>query len=291
MNFSVSNISDLGRRFLQSNILLYFVVLLLAVKLFSGLIFINFPQNIFFADITKATLEIFANQTRQSLGLAPLSESQKLNQAARLKAEDMVQNQYFSHTSPIGITPWFWFLRTGYNYKYAGENLAIGFFDSEQVYNAWLNSPSHRANLINPNYKEIGTAVLQGFGQNNAIIVVQLFGSLQPEPKREPVEVKEPPEENTNVPENNGQAVLSQSTESPFLSFMVYNYDELLESIVFGISLLIIGVLVFIIIFSPTMFSRKEFILRSAVLLISLAAADLLSQNIITLIIPHNITI
>jgi len=106
-----------------------------------------------------------------------LAESAKLNQAAQLKAENMVANNYFNHTSPSGISPWYWFTKVGYNYKYAGENLAIGFFDSQEVYQAWLNSPEHRANIVNPNYTEVGTAVLSGFGSNNTIVVVQEFGS------------------------------------------------------------------------------------------------------------------
>lgn len=119
-------------RFLQSNALLYCVVLLLTLKIVAISISINFPQNIFFADITKSTLENFVNQTRQSLRLQPLSENKKLEQAAQLKAENMIQNQYFSHTSPSGVTPWFWFLKAGYSYRYAGENLAIGFYDSKK---------------------------------------------------------------------------------------------------------------------------------------------------------------
>ena len=175
-----SESNDYKSRFLQSNILLYFVVLLLALKIVATLISINFPQNIFFADVTKSALENFTNQTRQSDGLKTLTENQKLDQAAELKAENMVQDKYFDHTSPTGVTPWFWFLKAGYNYKYAGENLAIGFYDSKEVYDAWLNSPSHKTNITNPNYTEVGTAVLSGFGQNNTIVVVQEFGSQLP---------------------------------------------------------------------------------------------------------------
>ena len=87
-------------KILQGNILLYCVVLLLVLKIFTIVISINFPQNIFFADITKSALENLVNTTRQSYGLAPLTENKKLNEAAKLKAENMVQNQYFSHTSP-----------------------------------------------------------------------------------------------------------------------------------------------------------------------------------------------
>jgi len=164
-------------KFLQSNLLLYFVVLIFVFKIFITLVSINLPQNIFFADIAKSALESFVNQTRESNGLKPLAESAKLNQAAQLKAENMVANNYFNHTSPSGISPWYWFTKVGYNYKYAGENLAIGFFDSQEVYQAWLNSPEHRANIVNPNYTEVGTAVLSGFGSNNTIVVVQEFGS------------------------------------------------------------------------------------------------------------------
>ncbi|MCX6723023.1 MAG: CAP domain-containing protein [Candidatus Staskawiczbacteria bacterium] len=124
-------------RFLQSNLLLYCVVLLLTLKIVVTLISINLPQNIFFADITKLVLQNSVNQTRQSSGLKPLIENQKLNQAAQLKAQNMVANNYFAHTSPTGVSPWFWFLKVGYNYKYAGENLAIGILiiqKSEQLF-------------------------------------------------------------------------------------------------------------------------------------------------------------
>ena len=169
-----------AKKFLQSNALFYCVVALLVLKIAALAASVNFPQNIFFADITKNSLEILANQTRQSLGLGVLTDNPQLDQAAREKAEDMVKNGYFAHTSPTGITPWHWFKSAGYTYKYAGENLAIGFFDSTEVFNAWMNSPSHKENLLNPNYKEVGTAVLGGFGGNNTIVVVQLFGSQLP---------------------------------------------------------------------------------------------------------------
>jgi uncharacterized protein YkwD len=169
--------STILNNFLKSRVLLGFVIFVFVLKVSTSLVFVNFPNNIFFADITKSTLVNLLNQSRQSFGLNSLTESQKLDQAAQLKAEDMVKNGYFSHTSPAGTTPWHWFSQAGYNYKYAGENLAIGFYDSKEVYTAWLNSPSHKENMVNPNYTEVGTAVLGGFGNNNAIVVVQLFGS------------------------------------------------------------------------------------------------------------------
>ena len=150
MNYSLKTDEIISKfvRFLQSNILLYCVVLLLVLKIGTTLISINIPQNIFFADITKFALENFANQTRQSLGLAPLVVNEKLNQAAQLKAENMVQNNYFDHTSPPGVTPWFWFKQAGYSYKYAGENLARDFTNPNSAVEAWMNSSTHRENIL-----------------------------------------------------------------------------------------------------------------------------------------------
>ena len=317
--------SEKNIKFLQSNALLYCVVLLLALKIVTILVSINFPQNIFFADITKSTLENLVNQTRQADGLAPLIENQKLNEAAQLKAENMVQNQYFNHTSPSGISPWFWFAKAGYNYKYAGENLAIGFFDSKEVYDAWLNSPSHKANILNPNYKEIGTAVLNGFGQNNTIVVVQEFGSQLPAKietvksnNTKPVATEQKtntplPTFKTNEPTPTTAAgainekVLSQTAESTdslgvakgasnnlfsrVLNYIMYNYDGLLQNIVYGVSLVIIGLLLTIIFFNSNITFKKQLIARSILIVVLLSATILLSSPIIVSLIPHKILI
>lgn len=306
------------QRFLQSNILLYCVVALLILKIAAMGVSINFPNNIFFADITKTALQNFVNETRQSLGLNSLLESQKLDQAARLKAEDMVKNQYFQHTSPQGITPWFWFSKTGYNYKYAGENLAIGFFESNEVFQAWLNSASHKANLLNPNYKEVGTAVLDGYGQNNTIVVVQLFGTEQtqktaapaqnntvnpPVAQPAPAETVEPAQ---TEPVNTPEKVLSQTTEpilapiqnasadnpySRFLNSILYNSENVVQNITFGLSLIIIGALIFVIFSSFNTPFKGALIFRSLILIIVLSTSLLISKEMIISIIPHQIII
>jgi uncharacterized protein YkwD len=169
--------NDFTPRLLQSKMLFYVVVGLVILKIATVVFFIPFSENSFFADISKNDLVYLLNQSREQAGLNPLSENAKLDQAAYLKALDMVQKGYFAHQSPQGVTPWFWFSQAGYRYSYAGENLAIGFINSKDLFNAWLNSPEHKANVLNPNYKDIGTAFLQGFGNNGAIVVVQLFGA------------------------------------------------------------------------------------------------------------------
>jgi uncharacterized protein YkwD len=101
-----------------------------------------------------------------------------LQAAAQEKADDMVKNGYFAHTSPLGVTPWYWFGNVGYDFSYAGENLAVNFSDSQDVTNAWMNSPEHRANILNAHYTNIGMAIATGtFQGQSAIYVVELFGT------------------------------------------------------------------------------------------------------------------
>jgi len=164
--------------FLKSKFLLFLVLALFLIRLFLAVFVFYFPQSNFFAAVNKSALLNFANQERQSAGLNTLKEDSRLNDAAYLKAQDMLRNDYFSHTSPSGVSPWYWFSKAGYDYKYAGENLAIDFLDSQELHNAWINSASHRDNIINPNYSSIGIAIVSGeHGGEETTIVVQFFGS------------------------------------------------------------------------------------------------------------------
>ncbi len=174
--------NDYDPKFIKSKVLLYFAFFIFILKIGIVALFIPLPQNIFFADLTKIGIVNALNESRVNLGLNPLNQNEKLDEAALLKAYDMVSKGYFSHQSPEGVNPWYWFVRAGYKYKYAGENLAVGFIDSKTLFDAWISSPSHRDNILSPNYQEVGTAILYGF-QNNAILVVQFFGSSQNETK------------------------------------------------------------------------------------------------------------
>ncbi len=114
------------------------------------------------------------NQDRVRHGLSELVLNPKLNLAAMAKAEDMLANGYFAHESPVGTKPWHWLKSLGYNYSYAGENLAQGFSDAMELENSWMSSPTHRANILSPFYSEVGLAVV-GSGSSN--LVVQFLGS------------------------------------------------------------------------------------------------------------------
>ena len=91
----------------------------------------------------------------------------------------MLAKGYFSHNTPSGQTPWDLITASGYNYITAGENLAVNFTQAENVETAWMNSPDHRANILNKSYQNIGIGIAQGLYQGHqAIFVVQMFGAL-----------------------------------------------------------------------------------------------------------------
>jgi len=129
-------------------------------------------------NIDSMVLIELTNKDRIAQGLAPLSYNAKLAASSNLKADDMAKGQYFSHDSPSGVTPWHWFSTAGYTYRYAGENLAVDFSDSASIETAWMNSPGHRANILNPNYTEIGISLAKGIHKGReAIYVVEHFGT------------------------------------------------------------------------------------------------------------------
>jgi uncharacterized protein YkwD len=132
--------------------------------------------------VTPSNIIELTNQSRAGSNLTPLTESSALDAAAQNKANDMLAKQYFAHVSPSGETPWDFIANAKYNYIIAGENLAINYFTAEGVEQAWMNSPGHRANILNSNFENIGIGVSQGQYQGfPAIFVVQMFGTPLPQ--------------------------------------------------------------------------------------------------------------
>lgn len=146
------------------------VIVLVAVSLYTVPVR---PSNVTVDNIVRLT-----NQARLQNKVKQLATNALLNNAAQSKANDMIRQQYFAHISPTRVTPWFWFKQAGYNYRYAGENLAIDFVESEDVINAWLASPTHRRNLLSTNYRDVGVAVASGkIDGVDSLLVVQMFGT------------------------------------------------------------------------------------------------------------------
>lgn len=118
------------------------------------------------------------NQDRAKLNVPALEADIELSQAALEKANDMISHNYFAHVSPTGVTPWEWIGQSGYDYSFAGENLAINFTDPQAQHAAFMQSESHKKNILNPKYKEIGVAVIAGkINGKQTIITVQEFGA------------------------------------------------------------------------------------------------------------------
>lgn len=117
------------------------------------------------------------NDSRRAARLVPLAENSKLALAAEEKVADMFRQQYFAHTSPDGRRPWSFFAAQGYRYLAAGENLAVDFLTAAEAEQAFLASPTHRANILNPAYTEIGVGVGQGeYRGRPSIMIAQYFG-------------------------------------------------------------------------------------------------------------------
>jgi hypothetical protein len=129
------------------------------------------------ASVIVSVLVDLTNTKRTDQNLQSLKINPILTEAAQMKANDMAEKGYFSHTSPDGKSPWHWFIKANYRFIYAGENLAVDFSESEDVVNAWLNSEDHRENLLNGKFSEIGIAVAKGkLNGRDTLFVVQMFG-------------------------------------------------------------------------------------------------------------------
>jgi len=129
------------------------------------------------ANITEKNIINLTNLERTKEGLEILDKNPLLREAAKQKALDIIENGIFSHTIDNNSFSK-WIKDAGYEYSFIGENLAIDFISSESTIKAWLKSPSHKENLLNERFEEIGVAVLEGeFENNNTVLVVQIFGT------------------------------------------------------------------------------------------------------------------
>lgn len=125
------------------------------------------------------TLINLTNKARTENGVTvTLTKNSNLSRSAQKKLDDMFSQQYFEHVSPQGISVSNLGSQVGYDYIVIGENLALGNFKSNQdLIDAWMNSPGHRANILRADYKDIGVGVAQGQYDGHLVwVVVQHFG-------------------------------------------------------------------------------------------------------------------
>lgn len=223
-----------------------FGLLFLGFQLLISTFVILKPEVLGFASqISPVRVIELTNQERAKVGAPALNLNPVLSEAAQRKAGDMFAFNYWSHNSPSGRSPWDFFKEVGYRFSVAGENLARDFASPEAVVTAWMASPTHKENILNPSYREIGIAVVDGdLGGVETTLVVQHFATpvvtvaqkpLEPEVLKEtavtqktPVpietevesqeEVEEKPQPMAALPQ--ATAALAQATgkEKPLLS-------------------------------------------------------------------------
>ncbi|MCF6408948.1 SafA/ExsA family spore coat assembly protein [Pseudalkalibacillus salsuginis] len=110
----------------------------------------------------EAQIVDLVNQERAKHGLHPLKANWELARVARYKSKDMLQNNYFSHTSPTYGSPFTMMRNFGISYRTAGENIAAGQPTAQAVMKAWMNSDGHRKNILSNNFYEIGVGYAEG---------------------------------------------------------------------------------------------------------------------------------
>ena len=134
---------------------------------------LGYASNITVIQVIEST-----NGLRSGSGIGTLRYNEQLSRAAVAKAQNMFSEGYWAHTSPSGREPWDFIKSSGYRYRIAGENLARDFDSTSPMMDAWMNSPTHRANIMNPRYEEIGVAVVDGLLNGiETTLVVQMFGT------------------------------------------------------------------------------------------------------------------
>lgn len=287
---------------------------------------VYFPKSAFFAKIISYDLIALLNSQRQTLGLSALKENSQLKQAAELKAQDMLDKDYFSHQSPEGLTGWYWIKQTGYAYQIAGENLAIGFIDSSEVHRAWNESSLHRQNLLRPDFIDVGIAVAEGdFEGSRVTVVVQLFGTPKQTPQIVPaaeakesetplleiptviVEPEPVPAVSEETPQGQEPALEPESTSGPiekpfefnFWGFLIDKYNQVGRQLILAIAALLVFILLvnFLIaligsaLMKPRRVAVGGFMPRVILMILGLGLLSFLDKSLIIQIIPHSLEI
>lgn len=175
------------------------------------------PQVLAFAaEMGRSGLLAGTNDARANQSLPALSANSQLNNSAQAKAEDMATKDYWAHVAPDGTEPWFFFKQAGYPYVRAGENLAYGFASSQAAIEGWLNSPSHRANIMG-DYTEVGFGIANApnfQGEGPQTIVVAHYGA-RAAPVPAPTPAPAPATQTTKPPTPPVVPPVTQPTPAP----------------------------------------------------------------------------
>lgn len=246
------------------------------------------------ANISTGELLSLTNQKRQEAGLAPLVLNDSLSQAAYKKAQDMLFKNYWSHNAPDGTTPWVFVKSSGYDYLFAGENLARGFTTAPDTISAWMNSPGHRDNMLSANYKDIGFAVVTGnLTGDETVLVVEMLGKRNADQNSQSIQagnqiaVSQPT--STPVTTLPSPTVFAQQVVTPTPTIVIPSPTPSLAINISPVDIFVASVR------SEPLVDRKTFTKRLALIIalvfLAVLVADLaiISRNKIVRIVAHNI--
>lgn len=247
--FLPHNSNNQRAKILHHNSLLLFAALFLILTLILPSLKTNFPGVLGTSiNVSVEQLLTLTNQERQKNNISPLVLNSKLTIAANNKAQNMLKEDYWAHVSPTGETPWDFIKQSGYSYVYAGENLARGFTTAKDAINAWMASPSHRANVLSDNYQDVGFAIVEGnlTGEKNDVLIVEEFGGTLLTPVEQKNVIK------TQPISNNG--VLGKE-ETPKKTSLINPYLSIKQ-----ISILLLSIFIIVLMLDIVVINRKKII-------------------------------
>lgn len=214
--------------------------------------------------ISDQELLNLVNSERVQKGLSALTLNTQLSNAARQKAAHMFANNYWAHFAPDGTSPWDFIRGQGYNYSYAGENLARGFTTSYDTVKAWMASPTHKANILSAQFKDVGFAISEGRLQGeDTVLIVQMFGALSNPAIADaktlaPIEITK--KEETAVPGVQGAAGSQQVKDNATLSNNKLTVNPIID-LIFGtraVVFIILSVLLIALILDLIIVEKKK---------------------------------
>ncbi len=166
-------------KFLHPKSLITIALVVLLIKAATvGFLLLSYPQGArVSSQIVSRVLEL-VNADRTEAGFGALAVNQALAASALAKADNLIANDYFAHTCPEGRKPWDWIDRGQYQYLFVGENLAMNFTTADSVHAALMNSPSHKQNILNDRYNDVGIAMVSGqINGRQTNVLVQHFAA------------------------------------------------------------------------------------------------------------------
>ncbi len=257
---------------------------------FLAQIFIVFKKTGFLAAVLPGVLISLTNEVRAQNNDSSLQTNTLLTEAANRKAQDMATKEYFSHVTPDGKTPWYWLDLVGYKYSYAGENLAVNFTDSQETMNAWMQSPTHRENIIKKEYTQTGIGIAQGkYEGKDATFVVQFFATL---PEKIPTIIQQNQTEQTIVQDNvpaptvdarvlGSEIEISTAVENTNKIAYVATIPKLIENHITTNALILIFLVIFIAILVKIRVQHPHIFSRGLILIVAVLILIIFNNGII----------